>query len=66
MAGGQDIAVYEPLYDGDVVTATRTITSIREKRGRSGPFVLIISTTAYIRADGSVAAEISDSVIARP
>lgn len=66
MAGGQDITVYEPLYDGTVVTAVRTITDIAVKRGRSGPFVLVTSVTRYTRDGGVVVAEISDSVIALP
>jgi acyl dehydratase len=66
MAGGQDIAIYEPLYDGTAITAVRTITGITEKRGRSGPFVLVTATTVYTRHDGAVVAEISDVVIALP
>jgi hypothetical protein len=66
MAGGQDIAIYEPLYDGTVITAVRTITGVTEKHGQSGPFVLVRWKTTYTREDGFVVAEISDSVIARP
>ena len=66
MAGGQDIAVYEPLYDGTVVTATRTITGIEEKSGRSGPFVLVTTATRYTRPGGIAVADITDSVIALP
>jgi acyl dehydratase len=66
MAGGQDIAVYEPLYDGAVVTATRTITGIEEKRGRSGPFVLVTTATRYTSQDGITVADFSDTVVALP
>jgi hydroxyacyl-ACP dehydratase HTD2-like protein with hotdog domain len=66
MAGGQDIAVYEPLYDGMAVAAVRTITAITEKRGRSGPFVLVTLKTVYTGDDGAVVAEISDVMIALP
>lgn len=66
MAGGQDIALYEPLYDGTVVTAVSTITGVEEKSGRSGPFVAVTSATAYAREDGTVVAEVSDTVLALP
>jgi hydroxyacyl-ACP dehydratase HTD2-like protein with hotdog domain len=66
MAGGQDIASYQPLYDGMVVTAVRTVTGVEEKRGRTGPFVLVTSLTRYFSDDGVLVAEIGDSVIALP
>ena len=66
MAGGEDITFYEPIYDGDVIKAVRTVTDIQEKHGRSGAFVLVTSTTTYTRQDGTVVAENKASMIARP
>ncbi|MEV6924855.1 MaoC family dehydratase N-terminal domain-containing protein [Dactylosporangium sp. NPDC051485] len=66
MAGGDDMTFYEPIYDGDVIRAVRTVTDIHEKKGRSGAFVLVTSTTVYTRQDGTVVAENNASMIARP
>jgi acyl dehydratase len=67
MAGGEQTAFFEPVYDGDRVNSTRTITGVEEKHGRSGRFVLITSTIRYTRAaDGVVIAESTITTIARP
>lgn len=66
MAGGEDYTFYEPIYDGDVINAKRTVTDIQEKHGRSGAFVLVTSTTTYTRGDGTKVAEANASMIARP
>ena len=39
MAGGLDIDYLKPIYPGDWLTAVRTLTSIYEKSGRSGPLI---------------------------
>ncbi|EED34553.1 conserved hypothetical protein [Luminiphilus syltensis NOR5-1B] len=39
MAGGLDITYHKPILPGDWLTATRTLTDIYEKRGRSGPLI---------------------------
>ena len=39
MAGGLDIEYHRPVYPGDWLTATRTLTAIYEKQGRSGPLI---------------------------
>ena len=65
MAGGERTTFHAPVYDGDPITSTRTITSIEEKHGRSGPFVLITSAVRYER-DGTVVAESTIKTIARP
>jgi hydroxyacyl-ACP dehydratase HTD2-like protein with hotdog domain len=39
MAGGLEIAYHKDVYPGDWLTATRTLTDIYEKRGRSGPLI---------------------------
>jgi hydroxyacyl-ACP dehydratase HTD2-like protein with hotdog domain len=39
MAGGLDISYFLPIRPGDWLTATRTLTAIYEKAGRSGPLI---------------------------
>ena len=39
MAGGLNIEYHKPVYPGDWLTATRTLTNIYEKEGRSGPLI---------------------------
>ena len=39
MAGGLKIDYLRPVYPGDWLTATRTLTNIYEKLGRSGPLI---------------------------
>ena len=39
MAGGLKIEYHKPVYPGDWLTATRTLTDIYEKHGRSGPLI---------------------------
>jgi hydroxyacyl-ACP dehydratase HTD2-like protein with hotdog domain len=39
MAGGLMIEYFKPVFPGDWLTATRTLTDIYEKQGRSGPLI---------------------------
>ncbi len=39
MAGGLEIDYLKPIRPGDWLTSTRTLTSIYEKAGRSGPLI---------------------------
>ncbi len=39
MAGGLEIEYLKPIYPDQWLTATRTLTDIYEKRGRSGPLI---------------------------
>ncbi len=39
MAGGLEIEYHKPVMPGDWLTATRTLTDIYEKSGRSGPLI---------------------------
>jgi acyl dehydratase len=66
MAGGETVTFHEPIYDGDVITATRVLESIEQKQGRSGSFILVSSRVRYTRADGTVVAEATLSTIYRP
>jgi acyl dehydratase len=66
MAGGEEIRFRAPAYPGDELTAVRRVTSLDQKAGRSGPFVLVRLTSTYTRSDGTVIAESSRVIIARP
>jgi hydroxyacyl-ACP dehydratase HTD2-like protein with hotdog domain len=39
MGGGWKIAYHKPIFPGDVLVATRTLTDIYEKVGRQGPLI---------------------------
>lgn len=39
MAGGLKIDYYQPIYPGDTLIATRTLTDIYEKQGSQGPLI---------------------------
>ena len=39
MAGGLEITYHKDVFPGDWLTATRTLTDIYEKQGRSGPLI---------------------------
>lgn len=66
MAGGESFTFHLPAYHRDEVEMVRTIESIVEKRGRSGPFVLVTWRTLYHNQHRELLAEASTSMIARP
>jgi len=39
MAGGLEIEYFKPIYPGDWLTSTRTLTDIYQKNGRSGALI---------------------------
>ena len=45
MAGGWKIEYHKPIFAGDWLTATRTLTDIYEKVGSSGPLIFYEITT---------------------
>ncbi len=51
MAGGLKIEYCKPIYPGDWLTATRTLTDIYEKSGRSGPLIFY-EIVMDVRNDG--------------
>lgn len=66
MAGGESFTFHLPAYHRDQIHMVRTIESIVEKHGRSGPFVLVTWHTVYHNQDRELVAEASTSMIARP
>ena len=65
MAGGEHTIFVEPIYDGDVLTATARLEGLEEKSGRSGTFVLVTFETTYTNQFGTVVATSNHSMIAR-
>ena len=42
MAGGCDTTFHRPIKPGDVLTATRTLTEMYERQGRTGPLIFLV------------------------
>tara|TARA_A100001037_G_scaffold272380_1_gene268499 strand:- start:826 stop:1278 length:453 start_codon:yes stop_codon:yes gene_type:complete len=52
MAGGLDVRHHDQIYAGDVLVATRTLTDIFEKEGRSGPLIFYEIVMEVCRKNG--------------
>jgi acyl dehydratase len=52
MAGGLHIEYHKPVHPGDWLTATRTLTDIYEKQGRSGPLIFYEVVMEITNDDG--------------
>lgn len=66
MAAGVDVTFHEPIYGGDEVTSSTVVESAEEKHGRSGDFVLFVWKTTHTRGDGTLLAEETRLLVARP
>lgn len=66
MAGGESWTFHRPCYHRDEVTMERRVSSIVQKQGRSGPFVLVTWRTTYTNQRDELVAEATTSMIARP
>ncbi len=66
MAGGESTTFHLPAYHRDEIETVRTISSIVEKEGRSGRFVLVTWHTVYRNQNRELVAEATTSMIARP
>ena len=66
MAGGESTTFHLPAYHRDEIEMVRTISSIVEKEGRSGRFVLVTWHTVYRNQNSELVAEATTSMIARP
>jgi acyl dehydratase len=66
MAGGEQSTFHLPSYHRDEIAMVRTISSIVEKQGRSGQFVLVTWHTSYRNQRDELVAEATTSMIARP
>ncbi len=65
MAGGTAVELHRPIRPGDVLTATRTLVSITEKQGRSGPLIFTEYLTTVVDAEGRAVMEDHQTGIAR-
>ena len=54
MAGGLNIEYHRPVRPGDWLTATRTLTDIYEKRGRSGALIFYEVVMDIVNDDGEL------------
>ena len=54
MAGGLHIEYHRPVYPGDWLTATRTLTDIYEKQGRSGTLIFYEVDMDIVDDDGNL------------
>lgn len=52
MAGGLHIEYHQPVKPGDWLTATRTLTEIYEKTGRSGPLIFYVVVMEIVNDAG--------------
>ena len=66
MAGGESTTFHLPAYHRDEIEMVRTISSIVEKQGRLGSFVLVTWQTTYRNQRAELVAEATTSMIARP
>lgn len=65
MAGGTRVDVHRPILAGDVLTATRTLTGMYEKQGRTGPLIFVEYSTTVLDAEGGPVVEEHQTAIAR-
>ncbi|NKB99366.1 MAG: hypothetical protein GKR90_12850 [Pseudomonadales bacterium] len=54
MAGGLKIEYLKPIYPGDWLTSTRTLTDIYEKTGASGPLIFYEVLMEIVDDDGEM------------
>jgi len=54
MAGGLVIEYHRDVFPGDWLTATRTLTDIYEKQGRSGPLIFYEVVMDVVNDDGEL------------
>ena len=54
MAGGLKIEYHRDIFPGDWLTATRTLTAIYEKQGRSGPLIFYEVIMNIVDDDGQL------------
>lgn len=63
--GGHDIELGEALIPGDTCRITSRISDVYEKSGRSGAMTVVVREAEILRADGRLAARISERQIVR-
>jgi hydroxyacyl-ACP dehydratase HTD2-like protein with hotdog domain len=54
MAGGTEMIWSRPIRPGDVLTATKTLSGMEEKQGKTGPLILLHYELDVLDANGSL------------
>ncbi len=54
--GGTDIAYFDTVCAGDVLTATSKLADLSEREGRLGPMLVTVTESTYRNQDGKVVA----------
>ncbi len=52
MAGGTEMIWSRPIRPGDVLTATKTLSGIEEKQGKTGPLIFLHYELNVVDVDG--------------
>jgi len=55
--GGSEYEFHKDICAGDVISATTKVTDIRERDGRMGKMLIIVSETTYTNQNGEVVAK---------
>ena len=61
--GGNELEYFHPIRIGDTISVTGKITNMRERAGRLGTMLIIISEVTYTNQNGEVAAKCRDTSI---
>lgn len=65
MLGGQDWTLHRPAVVGDVLEERRTVLSMDEREGKTGPMVLVRSEQAFVTPDGEPVETLVSTLILR-
>ena len=55
--GGNEYEFFKPIQAGDIISATNKISDLRERAGRLGKMLFIISETTFKNQDGEIVAK---------
>jgi 3-methylfumaryl-CoA hydratase len=61
--GGTDFTLHTPVFVGDVLKMTRTLVSLDQKVGRSGPMVIVVTNSRFENQQGTLVAELDHTII---
>lgn len=65
MFAGGEVAVHSPLVIGEEVRRVARVTSVEEKSGRSGRFVVVVVETSFHGSDGELRVEERQDIVYR-
>jgi hydroxyacyl-ACP dehydratase HTD2-like protein with hotdog domain len=64
--GGNAYEMFQPVRPDDVITTRRKLLEIREKSGRSGTLIFVVSEIAYSNQRGELLGKNRETIIYRP